>query len=92
MTAALNALVALGQRALHLPMQILGALGICAAVAVCTVHVTKSTALSTKDDQHRTGLGLAVARQVAEQHDAELSWHRKGQTTRFVVAFPAEKA
>jgi hypothetical protein len=34
--------------------QVLGALGVCAAVAVCTLYVTKSTAQSTKEDQPRT--------------------------------------
>jgi hypothetical protein len=41
--------------ALHLPVQALGALGVCTAVAVCTVHVTKSTAQSTKEEQLQAG-------------------------------------
>jgi hypothetical protein len=40
--------------ALHLPVQT-GALGVCAAVAGCTVHVTKSTAHSKKEDQLQAG-------------------------------------
>jgi hypothetical protein len=36
---------------LHAAAQAIGALGICAAIAVCTLYVTKSTAQSTKDDQ-----------------------------------------
>ena len=36
---------------LHATAKILGAFGVCAAVAVCTLYVTKSPAQSTKEDQ-----------------------------------------
>lgn len=35
------------------------------------------------------GLGLAVAKAVAEEHGGELSWSRPGNETRFVISFPA---
>ena len=35
--------------------QALGALGVCAAIAVCTLYVTKSTAQNTKEDQPQAG-------------------------------------
>jgi hypothetical protein len=41
--------------ALHVPVQALGAAGICAAIAVCTVYVTGSTAQSTNADQPQAG-------------------------------------
>jgi hypothetical protein len=40
---------------LHVSVQALGALGVCAAIAVCAVHVTKSTAQSTKEGQQQAG-------------------------------------
>ncbi len=43
------------------------------------------------DKPDGTGLGLAVARQIADQHNAKLSWHREEQGTQFVVAFPPDK-
>jgi signal transduction histidine kinase len=36
------------------------------------------------------GLGLALARQVAEEHGGQLSWTREGGETRFVLHLPAE--
>lgn len=41
------------------------------------------------DKPDGTGLGLAVVRQIAEEHGAELSWRREGLLTQFTVAFPA---
>jgi signal transduction histidine kinase len=41
------------------------------------------------DKPDGTGLGLAVVRQIAEEHGAELSWRRQGGLTQFTVAFPA---
>jgi signal transduction histidine kinase len=41
------------------------------------------------DKPDGTGLGLAVVRQIAEEHGAELSWRRDGGLTQFTVAFPA---
>jgi Cytochrome P460 len=40
---------------LHATAQALGAFGVCAAIAVCTPHVTKSTAQSAKEDQPKAG-------------------------------------
>jgi hypothetical protein len=40
---------------LHAPAQALGALGVCAAIAVCTLYVAKSTAQSTKEGQQQAG-------------------------------------
>jgi hypothetical protein len=40
---------------LHASVQALGALGVCAAIAVCTLHVAKSTAQNTKEGQQRAG-------------------------------------
>jgi hypothetical protein len=40
---------------LHATAQALGAFGVCAAIAVCTLYVTKSTAQSTKEDQPQAG-------------------------------------
>lgn len=34
------------------------------------------------------GLGLAIAKQTAQQHDAEIGWTRADGTTRFEVVFP----
>ncbi len=42
------------------------------------------------DKPDGTGLGLAVARQIARQHDAELSWHRDDRATQFVVSFVSQ--
>ena len=36
---------------LHAPMQALGALGVCAAIAVCTLYVTRSTAQNASQPQ-----------------------------------------
>ncbi len=41
------------------------------------------------DKPDGTGLGLAVVRQIAEEHGAELSWQRQGLVTQFTVSFPA---
>jgi hypothetical protein len=35
----------------HATAQVLGAFGVCAAIGVCSLYVTKSTAQSTKEDQ-----------------------------------------
>jgi signal transduction histidine kinase len=43
------------------------------------------------DKPDGTGLGLAVAQQIARQHDAELSWHRDDQATQFVVSFATQQ-
>jgi hypothetical protein len=40
---------------LHAPVQALAALGVCAAIAVGTLYVTKSTAQSPKADQSQAG-------------------------------------
>jgi Cytochrome P460 len=40
---------------LHAPMQALGAFGVCAAIAVGGLYVTKSTAQSPKEDQAQAG-------------------------------------
>jgi Cytochrome P460 len=40
---------------LHATAQALGALGVCAAVTVCTLYVTKSTAQSAKEAQPQAG-------------------------------------
>jgi signal transduction histidine kinase len=37
------------------------------------------------------GLGLAVARQVAEAHGGRISWHRAGGRTVFRIELPAKK-
>jgi nitrogen-specific signal transduction histidine kinase len=39
------------------------------------------------DKPDGTGLGLAVVRQIAADHEAKLSWHRTDGMTWFVVAF-----
>jgi two-component system NtrC family sensor kinase len=45
---------------------------------------------STKDNQHRTGLGLAVARGIIERHGGTLAVHsRPGEGAEFVVNLPA---
>jgi nitrogen fixation/metabolism regulation signal transduction histidine kinase len=43
------------------------------------------------DKPDGTGLGLAVVRQIAEEHGAELSWRREGALTQFTVAFPVAR-
>ncbi len=40
------------------------------------------------DKPDGTGLGLAVVRRIAEEHQAELSWRREGSLTQFTVSFP----
>jgi hypothetical protein len=40
---------------LHATARALGAFGVCAAIAVCTLYVTKSTAQSAKEDEPRAG-------------------------------------
>jgi signal transduction histidine kinase len=46
--------------------------------------------VSTKPDGF--GLGLFVARQIAERHDGRLSWERNGETTCFSLEFPLQKS
>jgi hypothetical protein len=43
----------------HATARALGAFGVCAAIAVCTLYVTKSTAQSTKEDQPQAGTEAA---------------------------------
>ena len=40
---------------LHAPKQALGALGVCVAIAVCSLYVTKSTAQNTKEVRPQAG-------------------------------------
>jgi hypothetical protein len=40
---------------LHATARALGAFGVCAAIAVCTLYVTKSTAQSAKEDEPKAG-------------------------------------
>ena len=40
---------------IHATVQALGALGVCAAIAVCTQYITRSTAQSAKEGQPQTG-------------------------------------
>jgi Cytochrome P460 len=40
---------------LHAPMRALGAFGVCVAIAVCTLYVTRSTAQSPKEGQPQAG-------------------------------------
>jgi signal transduction histidine kinase len=37
------------------------------------------------------GLGLSVAREIAEQHGGEITWRRAGNETQFVVELPRVK-
>src|ERR1700722_9105866 len=39
----------------HAAAKVLGVLGVCAAIVVCTLYVTSSTAQSTKEDQPKAG-------------------------------------
>jgi signal transduction histidine kinase len=41
------------------------------------------------DKSDGSGLGLTVAREIAEQHDATIRWERRDGMTHFVVEFPA---
>jgi len=48
---------------------------------------------STKEDQHRTGLGLAIARNIIDQHGGSIEVHSNAGTgpgagTEFVVTLP----
>jgi nitrogen-specific signal transduction histidine kinase len=36
------------------------------------------------------GLGLSVARAIAEEHGGVLAWERTGGRTRFVISLPAQ--
>jgi nitrogen-specific signal transduction histidine kinase len=36
------------------------------------------------------GLGLAIAKAVAEDHGGTLTWSRGGDRTRFAISLPAE--
>jgi two-component system NtrC family sensor kinase len=48
---------------------------------------------STKEDPQRTGLGLAVAHSIVEQHAGEISVRSTpGQGTEFVVSLPVERS
>lgn len=42
--------------------------------------------------QEGVGLGLAVARAVAEQHDGKLAWRRDANRTRFTITMPVTAA
>jgi hypothetical protein len=44
---------------LHATVQALGALGVCAAIAVCSQYITKSTAQSAREDQPQTGINAS---------------------------------
>jgi signal transduction histidine kinase len=37
------------------------------------------------------GLGLSVAREIAEQHGGQIAWRRAGHETVFTVEFPRAK-
>lgn len=44
---------------------------------------------STKEDQHRTGLGLAIAKNIIDQHGGSIQVHsRPGKGTEFLVILP----
>jgi two-component system NtrC family sensor kinase len=46
---------------------------------------------STKDDPHRTGLGLAVARSIVEQHGGEIEARStEGRGAEFAISIPLE--
>jgi signal transduction histidine kinase len=48
---------------------------------------------STKDDQQRTGLGLAVAQSICEQHGGEIAvCSNPGEGAEFTVRLPAAAA
>lgn len=44
---------------------------------------------STKDNQHRTGLGLAIAKNIVQKHGGEISLRsRPGEGAEFLIVLP----
>jgi signal transduction histidine kinase len=48
---------------------------------------------STKEEQQSTGLGLAVAKSIVDQHGGTIQVHsREGAGAEFVITLPVEQA